>query len=625
MELLHHRKLCEGMFWLEHPSDLVCSINIIPSSKMTLSSQMNAITRLVILLALCVCIFNIKAGLIFGIISLVFIIIIYYIQRRHMNKHKNTVEHYQNSSYTSTKCNLASKLPNIAPAPIHNNMWTQPKMVPKRATPMDLASLVDSSGNIPRSLSNLWCNDEVLLAPNENFYSLNQNLVGPANPKTLIPPVVIAPPAALDYWRANNLINHSHINTESQFDTYLSGYEVSNCCDNVNGCLVPAQNPSQPSCKNKDVRENYQIGDGVYRSKGNSQFYEGVTDDRHPIPKRAAMRDTKIVSPTPVVALPYSRIVNNTSENITLEGSHENYEEIEPYESGPSYGGIYGKNNYRDQLPSKPIHSGIVSPTPTVAVPWILQEAKKDYKENFENDRPRLRVPRKNDTGWMDDENGYYPQQAYDSNIPANEPVGTCERDPKMKQYNKNLYTQNIGPDTYTTNEIIEPINANIGISFTQQFEPLSAKRDNTGLHYTEHDPRLYNPEVKKEEWSSVSESTVYDPRFSGYGTSYRAYNEEVTGQPRFYYDDVESVRMPNYISRSNIDFANYADSYGPLSNKNQYGNVNTDNIRALAQDTFLRSSIQFREDIMERTMRKRNAELHQTRKYPKISGGMSR
>ena len=47
----------------------------------------------------------------------------------------------------------------------------------------------------------------------------------------------------LDHWRSNNLINHSHINTASQIDTYLSGYEVSTCCapnnivenyDNVN-------------------------------------------------------------------------------------------------------------------------------------------------------------------------------------------------------------------------------------------------------------------------------------------------------------------------------------------------------------------------------------------------------
>ena len=75
---------------------------------------------------------------------------------------------------------------------------------------------------------------------------------------------------------------------------------------------------------------------------------------------------------------------------------------------------------------------------------------------------------------------------------------------------------------------------------------------------------------------------------------------------------------MPNYIVRSNIDFANYADSYGPLNDGNKHGNKYNNNIRELAQQTFLNSSLQQRDDLMERLMRKRNSELWQLRKYPK-------
>ena len=42
--------------------------------------------------------------------------------------------------------------------------------------------------------------------------------------------------------------------------------------------------------------------------------------------------------------------------------------------------------------------------------------------------------------------------------------------------------------------------------------------------------------------------ANVYDPRFTGYGTSYRAYNEPVTGQTRFYYDDVNAMECQTIL-----------------------------------------------------------------------------
>ena len=74
---------------------------------------------------------------------------------------------------------------------------------------------------------------------------------------------------------------------------------------------------------------------------------------------------------------------------------------------------------------------------------------------------------------------------------------------------------------------------------------------------------------------------------------------------------------MPNYITRSNIDFATYADTYGPLQEGSKFGNKFHNNIRSLAQDTFLRSSLQQRTELQERLMRKRNNELWESRKYP--------
>ena len=435
-------------------------------------------------------------------------------------------------------------------------------------------------GIVDRRKNMLWCNDDVTLAPNDpNFVSLNQNLAGPANPKTLIAPVVVPPPAALDYWRANNLINHSHINTENQTDMYLSGYKVSNCCDRIDACMTPV-----------DTVEHY--------------MYEGISDPQRPVEKPYSPgKHNPISSPVPVTTLPFSTTVQGCNGDthyrtgIVKEGFETAYSGITPY----------------------PKLEQIQAPQPATSIPFI---GRGQVRENFQT--PKGVDIRPNQSGWVNTTCGYNPDQLYKADLPTNLMAGNCEKTKEMKQFNKNLFTQTIQPDIYTYSEIIEPINSNIGISFTQQFQPTTCTRkDGKGLTYTEHDPRIYQPEPKPMELpSNVTEADVYDPRFSGYGTSYRAYNDNNIGQTRFYYDDIDAVRMPNYITRSNIDFAPYADKYGPLQADNKSGNKFNSNIRSLAQDTFLRSSLQQRTELQSRLMRKRNNELWQLRKKPMSTMG---
>ena len=199
-----------------------------------------------------------------------------------------------------------------------------------------------------------------------------------------------------------------------------------------------------------------------------------------------------------------------------------------------------------------------------------------------------------------------------------------------MAQYNKNLFTQIIEPGVYSINQVNEPINSNIGISFTQQFEPMTYSNTQDGILYTEHDPRIMEPLPEEVPVETVNEANVYDPRFTGYGTSYRSYIDKQLGQPRFIYDDVNAIRMPNYLVRSKIDFEPYADSYGPMKAGQPDGNNLTANIREMAQDSWIKNSNQFRDDIMVSAMRKRNGEMWQNRMYPKstsgqrMAGGMS-
>jgi hypothetical protein len=515
-------------FWLENPLEFFCNMEkIVPLKTMCLSHQMNSLTRMSVFIALILFLVKPKSSIIFLIVSLLFIIIVYYIQKTDMEKY---IEGYKNTS--------------------NDNVHPSKKYVTNRQNP-DFFRKENQMIDRPQPIT--WCNDAVTLAPNDpNYVSINQALAGPANPKTLIAPVVAPPIADLDSWRANNLVNHSHINTESQTDMYLSGYQVSNCCDRIDVCMKPVDS------LDKDTIENYSAG----------TMYEGITQEDKPVSNVCQPEQfNPIVSPVPSSMYPFLR------GKVVDQSCRENYE----------------YSNLKDNL-----------------------HLSKDD------------VVRPNESGWVNTTCGYNPDQLYEANLPTNLMVGNCDKTPQMKNINKNIFMQNIQPDIYQESEIIEPINSNIGISFTQQFQPTTCSRkDDKGLTFTEHDPRIYNPPKKPVELSNnITEANVYDPRFSGYGTSYRAYNDTNVGQTRFFYDDIDAVRMPNYITRSNIDFARYADKYGPLENNNKTGNQFNSNIRALAQNTFLECSLQQRTELQQRLMRKRNNELWQLRKFPMTTSG---
>jgi len=224
---------------------------------------------------------------------------------------------------------------------------------------------------------------------------------------------------------------------------------------------------------------------------------------------------------------------------------------------------------------------------------------------------------RPNRSGWVNTTCGYNPEQI-NVGLPSNLPAGNCQQSPLLKRYNTNLHTQTVTPGVYTQTQVNEPINSNIGISFQQQFEPRSCYRDSRGLHYIQHDPRVIEPvKVQPQPPAKPQLGNVFDPRFYGYGTSYRSYLDERLGQTKFMYDDINAIRMPNYITRSKIDFLPYADSYGPARKGNSDGNEFNEHIRALAQDSWVRDSLEFRNDLSERRMRKINAEAWQKREMP--------
>jgi hypothetical protein len=190
-----------------------------------------------------------------------------------------------------------------------------------------------------------------------------------------------------------------------------------------------------------------------------------------------------------------------------------------------------------------------------------------------------------------------------------------------------NLITHTLQPGVFQKSHIAQPIQSNIGISFNQEWGPTEVHETNNTIKYTTHDPSVKIPTRHMNDRQNVRQnvrqdnSNIYDPRFTGYGTSYRSYVDRLTGRPKYFYDDVDSITMPNYITRSNIDVFPWAGTYGP----DTIQNVKGDEYRQLANRAFTESSLTFRTELQERLMRKRNAELWQRRIAPMTTMGSGR
>ena len=209
----------------------------------------------------------------------------------------------------------------------------------------------------------------------------------------------------------------------------------------------------------------------------------------------------------------------------------------------------------------------------------------------------------------IDTATGYYPyNKKY--NIPVNTPVpGTCNQTSEISDYNKELDTMYFDSGLKFRSEVMEPINHNMGISLTEQIPPIRCTKDTV----IQLDP-IMNREIRESSYRNdeAMHSNVYDPRITGYGDNNRYYYDNEIGQPRYFYDDVEAIRKPNYYARSKIDFmtdnSNYVKTQDTLFNTNY---------RYMADKAYTDNTLTHRSNLQESLMRKRNTEMRQLREAP--------
>jgi len=608
-------------FWLENPINLLCSCDIVPLDDMILSEQMNAITRLIFIVFLILILFNFHSSFLFLLLSLVLIIILYYIQRTHMNQSKK--ENFECNT-RSMQCNTTFlTTPQVSPQVAN---YAQNVYSPRPGLAQSLLGTPSScyNCNIETNLDSPITNynpnacdgkvDTTGVFNNPNYVSNNQKLAGFANPKTLIQPVMVEKSHDLDTWRTNNMVVHSAINEMTQIEQYQNGYQVTTCCPpKIQGLAIPTTNPHYKTVP-LTILETPQ-NDNTQGSPV-SDFNQELTS---PLPTTdiSNVLPSPPPPPPPPPAPAEESVVPSDGDNV-----NENYR-------GPVIENYTGPINISEvpEIPAKgtgPFYQG--------EAPGNTTQSEQNYDYPF---LITTSLPLTSDVilpdeygGAVDTTSGYNATQLLRSALPSNLPAGVAHQDPRMRPYNKNMFKQTLQPGVYSTTQIIEPINNNIGISFTQQFEPLLDRMDPvTGkVSFTNLDPRIINPDLYKEKLPEMdmtaTESNVYDPRFTGYGTSYRAYTDDHLGQVKFFYDDVDAIRMPNYIVRSEIDTHPFADRYGPIPKGDELGNKSHAEIRALANDAFLQSSLEHRNDLMEKQSRKANARAWQQRAMPITTSG---
>jgi hypothetical protein len=423
-----------------------------------------------------------------------------------------------------------------------------------------------------------FCNDEVPLQYNSNFVSANQELVGGPNPKTRIPPLVAAPSHDLDSWKNNDFVVYSQINRETNFDADRSGYNCGILPTKCSECMyIPCQcnNDNMPIKVNreKNVQDNVEIIEGFSPlPPGKSQNLERGNG----IIERFGHVGIRNLSTTPT-----RRLIGR------------------------------GFPNHRDLIRRFiQYYDGDISNRRSVRryVKNVFLNRRLGNVNDFEIDQVIDELS--NNQSQMQSQPEFQPHPEKPPQ-PQSPDISPCFESPKRD----NLITQTLQPGVFQKSHIGEPIQSNIGISYTQEWGPTEVQETDDMIKYTMRDPSnvIITPTLKTETIGQ-SNANVYDPRFTGYSTSYRSYVDKLTGQPRFFYDDIDSITMPNYITRSKVDVFPWANTYGPdkIMDASDYSEH-----RQLANNAFTDSAITFRTELQERLMRKRNAELWQRRVAP--------
>jgi len=630
-------------FWMYDVTQLFRSYELLPSPEDSLSAKLNTITRLALIV--CIVIAAYKPVLAFSTLILVMVV---------------TMSVYSGAVADPTIEGFEPGIiEGLTPATFGRWAGLRPADPSTGGSNQQLYEFMREYNSIRHpdlnkvgfpTTQKRFCNDAVPLEYGLAHISPNQELVGGPNPKTKIPPLVAAPSHDLDSWRNNDFVVHSQINKETNFDSDKAGYNCGILPTKCEDCMyVPCQ------CKvlrGQRLRAT-PAGDLTERSSAcGVRATEGGAEPRKPAGDRRSLAARSLAAkggmtmqdiPEDLGPLPEVTISNEIEEDPminrngdVIEGFREDLH-MDTQRSPGSRGRRRRGERHPDVVTNRPPGSGRPEGRgrrrpgggrPGGIPPGFFAHRRQiihDLINNLGDNEPNKHKPyiRKyvrdvlfdRELGEVSDleideiigeiDKSLHPKKNDSSDI------APCFESPRRD----NIITQTLQPGVFQKSHIGEPIQSNIGISYTQEWGPTEVQETNDMIKYTMRDPKnaIITPQIK-EEVIGQDHANVYDPRFTGYGTSYRVYTDRLTGRSKFFYDDVEAITMPNYVTRSKVDVFPWANTYGPDTMMSQ---SEGDEYRQLANNAFTDSALTFRTEMQERLMRKRNAELWQRRVAP--------
>lgn len=215
------------------------------------------------------------------------------------------------------------------------------------------------------------------------------------------------------------------------------------------------------------------------------------------------------------------------------------------------------------------------------------------------------------------------------------------EGEKKTDPTDRYSYFQQVQPEHYSLSDTIEPINSNIGITYTPSLPPRVL--DQVMLNdigkplYHRVDPQLIRdggmPPERIDEMprrtafsakynmleandGSVNYDDIYNAKFEAYqGGVYKKLEDINLGNVQYYYSDTDAYKYPMF-ERSKVDFINYVSPMGKEMPE-YMRNVSLEDIRNDVESQYTADTLCHRMDIQERLMRKRNSEEWQLRQAP--------
>lgn len=476
--------------------------------------------------------------------------------------------------------------------------------------------------------NNPFCDDFRPLIPSDTYRSSNYALVGCANPKTYVPPILGIRSHDLSEWAATNLVTMSGINDQTNFDYYRSGYAPNR---------VPANNVTVKGLNSK----NYQYFDDGKKKCGDqmervtTQYvgpdaYQQTRLDE-PIHNNIGISLTKQFDPMIV-----SRDdISGTVTYMAVDGNYplNTYCGKEEWNGGGGRhrrGGLLYNDDGRERT-HVPVETPVVnfdesdlgsvlklirnnarvgsnsqkSATPTiqstVANSGGVRLSGDDRYDDRYDDRSVINIldSDKLSTNWEIAGNGN------DSGNQTFKGCGCDDRDPKEDVSHwpaLNFDGNSVNPNWIYAKDKLVDYNDVYELDSKDRYTTLNKLlKKSSKYRPTETNPSIYN---------------TFDPRFTGYGDATRYNVNEMTGAPTFDYDDIDSITREKLISRSSVDIYPWAMSSNP-NDSTMCGSCDSDDYGQKAVDAYTNATLKFRTELQERVMRKRNAELWQRRVAP--------